>query len=1025
MLDKIYAEQFKVIKTKVVSIDTTVSNIYSAQVQSIKLEKSSQRRQEQEKKRNEGDKKLLQNILAKDKEEGKDKKKDKSGGFLGKILAGFLGGSLIKSLLNGIFGTKGLLGTLLNGIFGEKGLVRSLISGLFGKEGLFIKAWTKLTSKDGALAKAFGKVFGKDSALGKSFIKLKNSLDDLIKKLPGGKFLKNLGSKVPKFLKGAKGGGILSAVISGGMKFAETGDTGQAVTQGAGAGIGAFAGGTLGALTGPLAPMMVPLGAAIGGIIGDYVTEELRKLGFLEPIEKAINNVVDVFRKLHEWMKPFYEGMSKGLNEFWVEIQETFKVMTAVFVQLGEDIKFLGEKLVEGFNFITNEVKYWWGEFDTNILGPMEEGFNKVVSFLKPILDPLEKLATKILNPLTTALSGLFTMLKKIPLIGKLFDGDIDDDDKKNAGQGLVSGLLSSPKIIMDVIQAAGGAYTNRQTGGPILVPGSQATSGDSVPAVLPTGSFVLNRNASNAIRRQSGGSVPAMLEPGELVFPKTTDSLKSLNSQIPRFQNGGIVNHTDTGSGFQPGNAKDQSGRPVVLSKGAADAFKKMMDAGGVKGSDVASSRRSVEKNKSVGGVPNSAHLGGNAIDIHGASKSWMIKNSDKYGWKRNNYMNDSWHWDYVGNNSTVVGKNEGNDDKKENKETEEKSISLSGLSGSLSGQLGFLKMLGINLTGLGGLTDSVISEGSSFLGSLFGINPGMASGLGMSPNSTDSGGGLSDGAFSANAMLKYAKANGITNKTELAMFMGQMGHESMGFTRSEEIASGADYEGRTDLGNTQRGDGKRYKGRGYIQLTGRDNYRTYGAKVGEDLENNPELAADPNVALKVAMAYWNDRVSRSAAKSGDLLKVTKQINGGTNGLEDRGVRFAKWQKKLSSDGNIAGLQKGGIPAMLEPGEMVFSSSSPQLEALNSSIPRFQNGGSTNISHSSSPSMDKLGAASGMSMGQTSIIVINGGGGNQQASAPPQLPQSQGVAPPMLPNGPSMAGLSDIINRVSWSSVF
>lgn len=134
-----------------------------------------------------------------------------------------------------------------------------------------------------------------------------------------------------------------------------------------------------------------------------------------------------------------------------------------------------------------------------------------------------------------------------------------------------------------------------------------------------------------------------------------------------------------------------------------------------------------------------------------------------------------------------------------------------------------------------------------------------------------------------------------GITNDTERRMFMTQMAHESMDYKRLVEMASGSAYEGRRSLGNTEPGDGMRYKGRGFIQLTGRSNYDIYGNKLGVDLEDNPEFAADPDVAAAVAVSYWDSRVNRAAAQQGDVVTVTKNINGGTNGLRDRMRRFAR----------------------------------------------------------------------------------------------------------------------------------
>ena len=156
--------------------------------------------------------------------------------------------------------------------------------------------------------------------------------------------------------------------------------------------------------------------------------------------------------------------------------------------------------------------------------------------------------------------------------------------------------------------------------------------------------------------------------------------------------------------------------------------------------------------------------------------------------------------------------------------------------------------------------------------------------------------------GSFGESALVKALDNAGITNKTERAMFLSQMAHESGNFLYDEEIASGQNYEGRSDLGNTQPGDGRRYKGRGYIQITGRANYRHYGRRIGVDLENNPELAKRPDIAAAVALAYWDERVDRKAAARGDVRTVTYNINGGYNGLSDRKLKFKKYMKSISS---------------------------------------------------------------------------------------------------------------------------
>lgn len=136
-------------------------------------------------------------------------------------------------------------------------------------------------------------------------------------------------------------------------------------------------------------------------------------------------------------------------------------------------------------------------------------------------------------------------------------------------------------------------------------------------------------------------------------------------------------------------------------------------------------------------------------------------------------------------------------------------------------------------------------------------------------------------------------AQAAGINTRLRVAAFVSQLAHESAGFRYLSEIwgptAAQRRYEGRADLGNLQPGDGYRYRGRGWIQLTGRANFRTYGRLLGLDLEGHPDLAARPDVAAQVAAAYWASRNLNRLADAGDVEGVTRGINGGVNGLADR----------------------------------------------------------------------------------------------------------------------------------------
>lgn len=162
------------------------------------------------------------------------------------------------------------------------------------------------------------------------------------------------------------------------------------------------------------------------------------------------------------------------------------------------------------------------------------------------------------------------------------------------------------------------------------------------------------------------------------------------------------------------------------------------------------------------------------------------------------------------------------------------------------------------------------------------FGAAPTRASELGLSAN-------------------VHLRTYGIADTgLRLAHFMAQLAHESGGFRYMEEIASGQVYEGRADLGNTQPGDGKLFKGRGPIQLTGRANYRTYGRALGFDFESNPEMVAIPSVGLLVACKFWEQQKLNALADADNLTAVTKRINGGTNGLADRQAYLVKAKELL-----------------------------------------------------------------------------------------------------------------------------
>jgi len=127
------------------------------------------------------------------------------------------------------------------------------------------------------------------------------------------------------------------------------------------------------------------------------------------------------------------------------------------------------------------------------------------------------------------------------------------------------------------------------------------------------------------------------------------------------------------------------------------------------------------------------------------------------------------------------------------------------------------------------------------------------------------------------------------INTPLRIAHFIAQVAHESDCFNAMEEYADGSDYEGRDDLGNTQPGDGVKFKGRGLMQLTGRSNYEDFSKVMGQDFVAQPKLVAQAPYAVLVAGWFWHKNQINPVADRDDIEAVTRIINGGLNGLDDR----------------------------------------------------------------------------------------------------------------------------------------
>ncbi|MFM0300384.1 hypothetical protein PQQ99_09720 [Paraburkholderia sediminicola] len=215
---------------------------------------------------------------------------------------------------------------------------------------------------------------------------------------------------------------------------------------------------------------------------------------------------------------------------------------------------------------------------------------------------------------------------------------------------------------------------------------------------------------------------------------------------------------------------------------------------------------------------------------------------------------------------------------------------------------------------------------------------------------NAIDWGKGLVGGGSKGNKAAVMSQAATIADPNERAAFLAQVDHESGGFRNTEEnlkysakglrktfgkhfktdaeaeaaakagpeaIANKV-YGGR--MGNIDPGDGYKYRGRGAIQLTGKDNYAAASKALGIDLVNNPDLLKDPNVSAKAALWYWNSRAGLAeAARKGDDVAVRKKVNGGTIGLDDTRAKTASYLASI----------KAGDPAV---SAVTASSAAPSL---------------------------------------------------------------------------------------------
>eukprot|EP00161_Ancyromonas_sigmoides_P021516 TRINITY_DN6379_c0_g8_i1.p1 TRINITY_DN6379_c0_g8~~TRINITY_DN6379_c0_g8_i1.p1 ORF type:complete len:504 (+),score=207.17 TRINITY_DN6379_c0_g8_i1:189-1700(+) len=266
---------------------------------------------------------------------------------------------------------------------------------------------------------------------------------------------------------------------------------------------------------------------------------------------------------------------------------------------------------------------------------------------------------------------------------------------------------------------------------------------------------------------------------------------------------------------------------------------------------------------------------------------------------------------------------------------------------------------------TNTGGATSGGALVTASEIACLFGCNAATAS------------------QYEANVNSALREA-GATTAKRIQMFAAQIGHESIGLTQMREIGSASycrQYEGRSNLGNTQPGDGCRFKGRGPIQLTGRYNYDVCGKAIGMDLVANPDVvASDPAVGFKTTVWFWTSKRLNGFADSGDLTGATRRINGGSNGASDRANRYNR-AKTCISDATIQ--QRASAPSTDASSTNTNSgadTSSSNTNSGNTNTNTNTNAGSASCDMSSlSPSACGDAYASGRNLGARQCIQVQG----------------------------------------------
>lgn len=226
--------------------------------------------------------------------------------------------------------------------------------------------------------------------------------------------------------------------------------------------------------------------------------------------------------------------------------------------------------------------------------------------------------------------------------------------------------------------------------------------------------------------------------------------------------------------------------------------------------------------------------------------------------------------------------------------------------------------------------------------------------------------------------AMLEFQ----ITTRKRAAAFLAQVGHESLDFKYMEEIASGAAYEGRKDLGNFRAGDGRRFKGRGPIQTTGRLNYTRAGIALSLPLGEEPELLARPEHGFRASAFFWKTNklnvyadalTGRGDAKDLERFdKITRRVNGGYNGRADRQARYLRAVRVLTDEQFADVRLEQTLSVLTIP---VAGAGSPEMASAPGEISSAATTNVTPVIEIASPNVASVAGSSGTPSPETSLL--------------------------------------------------